>query len=269
MGDWRLIRDGHQAGKVNMAVDHALLMACDSAETTPTLRLYGWSQPTVTVGHSQNLERDIDLERARRMRVEVVRRPTGGRALWHGCEVTYSVVAPLGTPGLGHHLKDIFSAISRWLISGLTQLGVPEEAITFQTGARRPAEKNRERNRSSACFAELHFGEITVAGKKLVGSAQKRTRQAFLQHGSILIGEDFDRFTRLCRYEDETRRQEACLRLREGSTTLQQVLKSPVHFNQAVTALIEGFNRQPGCRLQEGTLTPKECALRDAFLKGS
>lgn len=265
MGDWRLILDGQLEGQRNMAVDRALLMACEDPSRVPTLRLYGWSLPTVTVGHSQNIERDVDLERARGMGVDVVRRPTGGRAIWHSSEVTYSVVAPLGAPELGHHLKDIFEAISRHLISGLIKLGVSAHSLAFQTGSHRVA----GRTRSPACFAELHFGEITVDGKKLVGSAQRRTRHAFLQHGSILIGEDFDRFTRVCRYENEGGRQEACRRLREGSTNLQQVLAGPVFFDEAVSALIEGFRDGTHHQLIPGELTPEEITLRDAFLKGS
>ncbi len=265
MGEWRLVRDGQMEGRRNMAVDRALLMACEDPLSVPTLRLYGWSLPTVTVGHSQNIERDVDLERARGMGVDVVRRPTRGRAIWHSSEVTYSVVAPLGAPGLGHHLKDIFEAISRHLISGLIKLGVPEHSLAFQTGALRVA----GRTRSPACFAELHFGEITVDGKKLVGSAQGRTRHAFLQHGSILIGEDFDRFTRVCRFENEDSRQEACRRLREGSTNLQEVLSAPVFFDEAVSALIEGFRDEPHHPLIPSALTARESTLRDAFLKGS
>ncbi len=265
MTDWRLIRDGQMDGRYNMAVDHALLMACDESSVPPTLRLYGWKQPTITVGNSQNIDRDIDLERAQDMGVDVVRRPTGGRALWHGSEVTYSIVAPLGATGLGHHLKDTFGAISRYLISGLVRLGVPESVLEYQTGKSR----RRGGERSSACFAELHFGEITAGGKKLVGSAQRRTNQAFLQHGSILIGEDFDRFTRVCRYENEDNRREACHRLRRASTNLQQVLKTPVFFEVAASSLLEGFRAETGIQLQPGKLTSRECTLRDAFLQGS
>lgn len=265
MVDWRLIKDGQLNGKCNMAVDHALLIACDELSTQPTLRLYGWNQPTITVGHSQNIEHDIDLGRAQKMGVEIVRRPTGGRALWHGSEVTYSVVAPLGTPGLGHHLKDIFESISRYLISGLVRLGVPETILEFQTGGNR----SRGPERSSACFAELHFGEITAGGKKLIGSAQRRTQHAFLQHGSILIGEDFDRFTRVCRYENKEKRRQACQRLRKTSTNLQQVLQAPVNFEAVVPSLLEGFRDEANIQLQPEKLTSKECALRDAILRGS
>ncbi len=248
-----------------MAVDEALLSSCKNAASPPVLRLYGWSQPTITVGHSQNIERDIDLEKAGQLGVDVVRRPTGGRALWHGNELTYAVVAPLGAAGLGHHLKDIFESISRFLIAGLVQLGVPQDALDFQDCSRRQAGTGR----SAACFAELHFGEITFEGRKLIGSAQRRTQHAFLQHGSILIDEDFDRFTQVCRFENEADRQSTSLKLKAGSTTLQNILSTPLSFEQVEKALVAGFNQELGNCLKPGKLSDEESALKDAILERS
>ncbi len=263
---WRLLRQDPGDGRLNMATDAALLKACEEGEfSTPTLRVYGWSRPTLTVGHSQNLERDVDSGLAQALGVDVVRRPTGGRALLHSKEVTYSIVAPFGACGLRVHLKDIFEDISRYLMAGLVRLGIPAGAMAWQDVRQRRAPGGR----SAACFAELHFGEITVKGKKLVGSAQRRIKNSFLQHGSILLDEDMDLFTQICRYGSEDLRQAELRRLREGTTTLRQELGAGISFERSADALVSGFGESDAFSLQPGGLTPRECELRDAILRGS
>ena len=258
--------DGPCDGRFNMATDLALLQACDEApDAPPALRVYGWSGPALSVGHSQNIERDVDLAQAEKRGVPIVRRPTGGRALLHHREVTYAVVAPFGGTGLRSHLKDIFDDVARYLTAGLVELGLPEADVAFQNVPQR----RRAGRRSAACFAELHFGEITVRGKKLVGSAQKRARNAFLQHGSIPLEEDIALFISLCRYGSGEERREEERALRSGTTTLRQELGSAVSFERAAGALVSGFNAGGVFNLEPDGLTRRECELRDAILEGS
>lgn len=161
-----------------MAIDEAL-MARARRTGEAVLRVYGWSQPTLSLGRNQRAAGLYD-ERALALReIGVVRRPTGGRALLHHREVTYSVTAPCAPSGT---LLAEYARINALLSSALAALGVPVVVATPSTRAATPS--------AEPCFAEPATGELTVNGRKLVGSAQWRERGALLQHGSILVDDD-------------------------------------------------------------------------------
>lgn len=218
-----------------MDLDTALLAACCEGRVPPTVRVYGWSQPAITVGYSQRYESELDVERCRAEGIDIVRRPTGGRALLHHRELTYAVVAPVSLAPFDRGLKATFGAISEALLAGLGNLGI-RGAINAH---KRPPSGGPRR--SPACFAALNHCEITVDGKKLVGSAQKRTAGAFLQHGSVIIDSDHERFTSLLKFDDEEQRRTVRRQLMNSTTSLNQVCNSPVTFEEVAVALQEGF----------------------------
>ena len=175
---WRLLLSPPAGGPENMAIDEAL-MARARRTGEAVLRVYGWSQPTLSLGRHQRAAGLYD-ERALALReIGVVRRPTGGRALLHHREVTYSVTAPCAPSGT---LLAEYARINALLSSALAALGVPVVIAAPSTRAVTPS--------ALPCFAEPAFGELTVNGRKLVGSAQWRERGALLQHGSILVDDD-------------------------------------------------------------------------------
>jgi lipoate-protein ligase A len=161
-----------------MALDEALM---ERARCTgeAVLRVYGWSRPTLSLGRNQAARQRYDEARARALGVDIVRRPTGGRAVLHFHEVTYSVTAPVA--GLGP-LGESYRWVNRLLVDGLRRLGV--EACEAESSGRAP------RPGVSPCFEQPVAGEIVAGGRKLVGSAQYRERDALLQHGSILLDDD-------------------------------------------------------------------------------
>jgi lipoate-protein ligase A len=170
---WRLIEDAPASGAWNMCVDEALLL--HARDAGPTLRLYTWERPTATLGYRQ---KSPDwLERAHALGVDVVRRVTGGGTVLHDADLTYAVVAPRGWPGLPSDLAGSYAWIQRVLLRALAGLGLPAA----------PSAGSRQGARSSLCFAAATGTEIDLAGVKLVGSAQRRTPHAFLQHGSIRL----------------------------------------------------------------------------------
>lgn len=180
---WRLFVSGVADGVTNMATD-AALMAEARRSGAATLRLYGWDRPTLSLGRHERA-RDLFTPAAlAHAGVGVVRRPTGGRALLHHREVTYSVTAPDTLP-----LGESYAAINRLLLDALGRLGV---AATPAAPAGRPL-----RPEGAACFAEPAAGELVVSGAKLVGSAQLREDGALLQHGSILLADDQPMIARL------------------------------------------------------------------------
>lgn len=158
-----------------MAVDHALFERAASADEA-VLRIYTWVRPTLSLGMHERAR--LDPEKAVAAGVDVVRRPTGGRALLHHREVTYSVTAPLRGISLG----ESYRAINAILLDALLRLGVSASEAERRGRPLRPD--------GAACFAEPNAGELVVDGRKLVGSAQRRDEQALLQHGSILLAND-------------------------------------------------------------------------------
>ncbi len=179
MARWLLIDDEPASGARNMAVDEFLLNRAESEGGAPVLRLYSFSPPALTLGYHQDAARAIDLAAAAADGLDVVRRITGGRALLHDGELTYSVTAPVGPP-FGQGLADTFLAIAGVIVSALRSTG-----IDAQLGSAKHV--SVESSMSSPCLVSTSRHEITAGGKKISGSAQRRTGSAFIQHGSILL----------------------------------------------------------------------------------
>ncbi|HEX6317111.1 MAG TPA: hypothetical protein VFZ73_19700, partial [Gemmatimonadaceae bacterium] len=177
-GSWRMLVTPSASGAENMALDHALM---ERARRTGErcLRVYGWRTPTLSLGRHQAARGRIDPARAGSLGVSLVRRPTGGRALLHHREVTYSVTAPLDR---GDSVREWYDAINSVLLDALRRLGV--NAMVAGLNGRTPAPS------AASCFAQPDAGEITVGGRKLVGSALLREHGTLLQHGSILLDDD-------------------------------------------------------------------------------
>jgi lipoate-protein ligase A len=181
---WRLVIDAApRSGSRNMALDHALAECLEPGEGV--VRFYGWAPPTISFGRNEPSRGRYDLAEASREGFDFVRRATGGRAVLHDDEVTYAVVAPLGALG---GLREAYQAINRGLVVGLQGLGV---AAALEEGGAVLAPD------AGPCFQVPAPGEVTVGGRKLVGSAQVRLGRALLQHGSVILGGDQSAVTRL------------------------------------------------------------------------
>jgi lipoate-protein ligase A len=175
---WRLLIAAPRSGAENMARDVALqARAARTGETV--LSVYAWSRPTLSFGRNQPATGHYDLAKIRSAGLDVVRRPTGGRAILHNREVTYSVTAPVKD---ALPLREAYSQINRILQTGLSRLGVTVEAASPSERAAAPSIR--------PCFEIPAEGELIAAGCKLVGSAQWRDGKALLQHGSILVNDD-------------------------------------------------------------------------------
>jgi lipoate-protein ligase A len=175
---WRTLISEPMTGAANMALDHALMQrARRSGERV--FRVYSWSQPTLSLGRHQLARGRIDPAIADRMGVALVRRPTGGRALLHHREVTYSVTAPLSRDD---SVREWYESINAVLLSALNALGVNARPAAVSTRTPSPG--------TASCFVRADPGEISLEGRKLVGSALLKQADAFLQHGSILLDDD-------------------------------------------------------------------------------
>jgi lipoate-protein ligase A len=188
METWRLIETESLAGFVNMAIDEALLDCHISDETPPTLRFYKWEKPTVSIGRNQSLE-EINIEECKNLDIDITRRPTGGKAVLHENEFTYSFISGKKY-GMPERIFDSYIEISKALIDGFKNLkgnfyfGVGEEPTTKYI-------------KNSFCFASSTVSDLNYNGRKFVGSAQLRKSDSLLQHGSILINLDFKKLAKI------------------------------------------------------------------------
>lgn len=260
---WRYIDDSPTHGSLNMATDFALLMACNEGITPPTLRLYGWNQPTLSIGYSRNGENIIDLARCRQQDVSVVRRPTGGRILFHHKELTYCIVAPSDHPSFPNGIRQTYQAISQILTDCLNQLDLKGNAIV----SLKPQFEKQGKVKSKACFAFSNRFEVMVDGKKVVGSAQRRLNKAFLQHGSIMLHFDYERLNHLLRFPNQELRDNHLTQLKYNSSDLQTLCKKPISFVELKKVFIKNLSQKFFKEVIPGKLTDYEIALRNRFVE--
>lgn len=231
MRQWRLIYDCPTAGQRNMAVDDAILRSVGAGVSLPTLRFYGWQPFCLSLGYGQRA-RDVDLERLDTCGWQLVRRPTGGRAILHGDELTYSLALPEDHPIAAGGIIESYQRISSALLAGLEQLGA-------RVSAERKADDAPELG--AVCFEVPSHYEITVGGRKLLGSAQMRRRSGMLQHGTLPLTGDIARICAVLAYPDEMARQAARAQVRQRATTLEQALGQGIAWETVAEALATAF----------------------------
>jgi lipoate-protein ligase A len=184
---WRLIDGGPLSGAENMALDEKLLDQASRGEVMAVLRLYSWAPPAVSLGRFQDEESAVKADACRRLGFDIVRRITGGRAVLHNHELTYSVVSRTDNPLFPQNVLGTYKVIAGGLIAGLKNLGIRAEMVS-RSG--RHADLVEKKAKAPSCFSSPSWYEILVNGKKIIGSAQRRVSGAFLQHGSILMRYD-------------------------------------------------------------------------------
>lgn len=246
---WRLLSMDPAFGARNMAVDEAILDAVSHRASPPTLRLYGWAPGCYSIGRYQRAADLTDGARAE-PGVSWVRRPTGGRALYHDAELTYAVVAPLSDPRVSGSVLESYRKIAEALLPGLARLGVRAELAGCGDPARMRA--------NPSCFDSASAFEIVRDGRKLVGSAQLRHGPALLQHGSILIGSPAAAFfagLNLGSGEERDRARDAGER---RLTTLTEALGRSPDVEEVRRAVVRGFEEGWGVDLVPGESSERE-----------
>ncbi|OGW41599.1 MAG: hypothetical protein A2010_18510 [Nitrospirae bacterium GWD2_57_9] len=187
MSTWKYIDSGPNTAAYNMALDEELLARAQAGEMMPVLRLYTWDPPAVSIGRFQDRSKAVNEEACKERGFDIVRRITGGRAVLHRKELTYSVIARTDGPLFPPNVLGTYRVIASGLAAGLRGLGLPAEIVTREN---RQASLVRKGSKTPACFSSPSWYEVLVNGRKIIGSAQRRLSGAFLQHGSILM--DYD-----------------------------------------------------------------------------
>lgn len=255
MRQWRVIYDQPTTGARNMARDEAILKAVSSGESPPTLRFYDWHPACLSLGYGQRA-READLDRLHARGWDIVRRATGGRAILHVDEVTYSLALPIDHPLAAGGVIESYRRISTGLAAGLRSLGLQIEAAQIDGDV--PV--------TPVCFETPSHYEITFAGRKLIGSAQVRRRNGLLQHGSLPLYGDLTRICDALVYPDEDARTAAKYQLTAHALTLAEALGgNALDWQTVADALAWGFTAAFDVSLARGELTPGELADADRF----
>jgi lipoate-protein ligase A len=239
-----------------MARDEAILYAVSHQQAPPTLRLYGWQPLCLSLGYGQALA-DADTERLKARGWGLVRRPTGGKAILHGDELTYSVSIPSDHPLAEGDVVTSYRRISEALMLALVHLGIRPQSEQVPKG---------NKGLGAVCFEVPSHYEITVNGKKLIGSAQVRRKAGILQHGTLPLTGDIARICDALYYASEDERATAKAHVRARATTLEEALGQAVSYDMAAQALQKGFEGAFGLTLTLGTLTDDEHAQEAYFL---
>jgi lipoate-protein ligase A len=246
---WRLIDRGPESPEVNMAIDEAIALSGREGSSPPTLRLYQWSRPTISLGYFQKAQDTLNLDFCSEKGIGIIRRLTGGRAVYHEQELTYSMAASNGTELFGKNLKETFLKIGEGFQKGLEKLGVNislwEEPVI-------------EGRRSPLCFSSSSWYELSVQGKKLMGSAQRRWSNGFLQHGSLLFQDDPTIYSTFFRFSSEQNRAKILSDYQNKAIPLKQILSPLPSLKKLKDSICSGFEEAFSIRFQQEDLLPHE-----------
>src|SRR5579864_3686694 len=246
---YRFLNTYVQDAVMNMAIDESVLIHHLQGEAPPTLRVFRWSQPSISLGRFQSVEREILSDICEQQGIGVVRRPTGGRAVYHRDEFTYSIV--IGKrDGVPAGVVAAYAYLAQGLLAALNLLGVRAEL----------SDERASKNPSAACFASSTQADLTSGGFKLIGSAQVWKDDALLQQGSLPLDDRAPEFFAMLRFPDQAARAEALAAYRQKTTPLR-TFASHVTWDDVARAFRAGFSAALQNEFVEGTLSASEWEL--------
>lgn len=231
--EWLFLDSGYLDAAVNMALDECLVNWLSEGRIKPTLRFYGWNKPSLSIGHFQKAEKTIDFRAIEKYGCQFVRRLTGGSAVLHDNELTYSLVIAEQEPGIPKAIKDAYYVLSKGVLEGYRNLGIEADYAI--------PEKHIERKHSAICFEEPAYYEMLVDGKKLSGNAQTRKNGVLMQHGSIPMSIDTAMLFDLFRFPSEKNRQKKREAFHQKAVTIDQLTNRQHTYNMMTSAFKKGF----------------------------
>ncbi|WP_144935259.1 biotin/lipoate A/B protein ligase family protein [Paenibacillus sp. 32O-W] len=268
MNQWRWIRSGAEAPAMNMAVDEAILIAHSEGRTPPTLRFYGWSPASLSIGYFQRARNEVDFEELKRQGIGFVRRATGGRAVLHDRELTYSMIVAESYPGLPRRVTEAYRVLSQGLLNGFINLGLDAEMVTL---ASEEEKAKYESMGSAACFDSPSWYELVVEGRKVAGSAQVRQKEVVLQHGSILLDLNVKQLFSLLKFRSEALKERLEQSFESKAVAINQLRRergmNPVKLEEVEQAFVRGIAEGMDIRLEEAELTLYEKELAERLVR--
>ena len=238
---WRLLETENNTAAVNMAIDRAVLVANSGGKVPPTVRFFTWKPPAISIGYFQSLEEEVDLEVCRKLGVDYVRRITGGGAVFHDEELTYSIVIPESHSQIPKNIIESYGRICGALMKGLKHLGIESK------------------------YAPIN--DIITGGKKISGNAQTRKAKTVLQHGTILMDVDVDKMFSLLKVPNEKIKDKLIADVKQRVTSIKKVIGRDIGFKEIAESMKIGFEEEFNIELVEGNLNNEEIELTKKFEK--
>jgi len=256
---WRFIPYKQLNAFENMAIDEAIFRENQLRDAAPTLRFYSWCPPSISLGYFQETSKEIDVEECRRYHIDIVRRPTGGKAVLHEHDLTYAVVAKENNPLFPPDILGTYRVISGCIADALSELGIEAEMAG-------DGRASQDELLKASCFSSPSRYELLVKKRKICGSAQVRSRGVFLQHGSILL--DFDPVkTCAVLLSHNSDRVRHVKQLRESVTSINEHTGPIVNVAMICDALKKNFEKKLGIELVQEEMTPEEEILKTQLMR--
>jgi lipoyl(octanoyl) transferase len=252
---WAFIDSGNCSPSFNMAMDEALLNWHSKGEIPPIIRFYGWNPPTLSIGYFQKAEKEINLDEVKKQGAGFVRRPTGGRAVLHEHELTYSVIVTEEHPDMPKTVTEAYRVISEGVLRGFQNLGLEAYFAVPRTDSEKAALKEP---RSSVCFDAPSWYELVVEGRKVAGSAQTRQKGVILQHGSILLDLDNDKLFSMFNFPSDRVKERMMKSFKEKAVAIHDLTERRIDILEAKEAFKHGFAEGLGIELKPYSLSEKQ-----------
>jgi lipoate-protein ligase A len=240
---WRLLQTGFKNAYSNMAIDKAILVQQSEGKVPPTVRFYGWTPPAISIGYFQSLVDEVNIQACERFGVDYVRRITGGGAVFHEKELTYSIVVPEAHPEIPKNILKSYGRICGAVMKGLYQLGIESE------------------------YAPIN--DIVTGGRKISGNAQTRKLETVLQHGTVLMDVDVEKMFSLLKVPNEKIKDKLIADVKQRVTSIKHILGKEIRFKEVAAALKIGFEQEFHVELIEGKLSNAELVLAKQLEKDS
>ncbi|WP_240666528.1 lipoate--protein ligase family protein [Longirhabdus pacifica] len=253
---------------MNMAIDEAISTMVSEKKSPPTLRFYTWEVPTLSLGYFQKAEKEVDFAALKQQKLGFVRRATGGRAVLHDKELTYSMIVNEDDPMIPKTVTEAYRVLSEGLVVGFQTLGL---AASMTNLASNEEKAKYSQASSAACFDAPSWYELVVEGKKIAGSAQTRQKGVVLQHGSILLDMDVDMLFSVLKFSNEKVRDRLKASFYNKAVAINDIKRemgqSTVALPEVMTAFQAGIAQGLGVTLAPATLTPEEEALAQQLVQ--
>ncbi|MGM9920066.1 MAG: biotin/lipoate A/B protein ligase family protein [Bhargavaea sp.] len=237
---WMFINSGPQSASYNMAMDDALLELHSKGLIPPVVRFYEWNPATLSIGYFQKAAEAVDLEKVREMGLGFVRRPTGGRAVLHDRELTYSIIVSESHPDMPETVTEAYRVISAGLLEGFRNLGLQAE---FAVPASREERDALKQPKSAVCFDAPSWYELVVEGRKAAGSAQTRQKGVILQHGAIPVSMDLDKLVSVFHFPTEDHRRRMKEKLAKKAVSIEELSGRHMEMAEVTDAFRSGFEQ--------------------------
>lgn len=263
MSNWRFLNTGAKDGYHNMAIDEVLATKSVPHDKRSVFRVYRWQPYAISLGYNQNPD-ELNLEKCKQDKIDIVRRPTGGRAVLHAEEITYSIIFPKDSEFFSSDILTTYNQINKGILQGLQLIGVKAELVEHNPDKK---EKSSAYKDKIPCFSKSAKFEITFQGKKLVGSAQRRYENSILQHGSILVGTYHLQLAEYIAALKGARVEKFKQALAEKTISIAQILPIKINYEKIIWALKTGFQQCFDIYFFEGQLTPQENAEAQKLVK--